>query len=70
MGKVSECPIATGPDDPILDTLPAWISRTRTVIRNIVWAMCMPESSLKERVSRSICLPGLSVLPRDILNAL
>ncbi|EIW68076.1 NAD-dependent epimerase/dehydratase [Tremella mesenterica] len=70
LGQISECPIASGPDDPILDQLPVYLSRTKTVIRNLVWALCMPQSSFKERVSRSLNLPGISILPRDILNAL
>lgn len=69
-GEVSECPIASGPDDPILDNLPVYLARTKTVVRNIAYALCMSEEGLVKRFSRTVNLPGISITPRDILNAL
>jgi len=47
-----------------------YISRTRTVVRNIAYALCMPESNFVPGLGRSIILPGIRITPRDILNAL
>ena len=70
MGVASECPIASGPNDPILDNLPVYLSRTKTVVRNLVWGMCVPQTAFKERLSRTFNLPGITVTPRQILAAL
>jgi hypothetical protein len=71
MGNVSECPVASGPDDPILDNMPVWISRTQTVVRNIIWALCMPEKNFEViGGARTINLPGISITTRGILDAL
>ncbi|WVQ82275.1 hypothetical protein IAT38_004403 [Cryptococcus sp. DSM 104549] len=64
------CPIASSIDDPILDDMPTWLSRTKTVVRNIAYAMCMPEENFKEGESRSINIPGIKVTPRQIIEAL
>lgn len=69
-GEESVCPIADSIDDPILDTMAVYISRTRTVVRNIAYALCMPESNFVPGLGRSIILPGIRITPRDILNAL
>jgi len=70
-GIESECPIASSLDDPILDNMPVYISRTKTVIRNIAYAMCMPGSRFPNGMARStINLPGISVTPRQIIDAL
>lgn len=69
-GQPSVCPIASSPDDSILDNLPVYITRTKTVVRNIAYALCMPEDGLKARGSRTINLPGISITPRQILQAL
>jgi len=69
-GIVSECPIAESLEDPILDNMPVYISRTKTVIRNIAYAICMPASHIQAGQSRSINLPGIKVTPRQIIEAL
>ncbi|ORY32634.1 hypothetical protein BCR39DRAFT_523291 [Naematelia encephala] len=66
----SICPIASSLSDPILDEMPVYVSRTRTVVRNIAYAMCMPENQFKKGESRSINLPGIKVTPRQIIDAL
>lgn len=50
--------------------MPVYISRTKTVIRNIAYAMCMPTSQFKPGVSRTINLPGIKITPRQIIEAL
>ena len=50
--------------------MPVYLSRTKTVIRNIVWAFCMPESRFPKGEGRSINLPGIKITPRQILEAL
>lgn len=48
-----------------------YLSRTKTVIRNIVWGMCMPEENFKKAGGwRSINVPGITITPRRILEAL
>ncbi|KAK4685884.1 hypothetical protein P7C73_g4257, partial [Tremellales sp. Uapishka_1] len=69
-GQRSVCPIAASIDDPIFDNLPVYLSRTKTVIRNIAWGMCMPASRFTGEKGRSINVPGISVTPRQILDAL
>lgn len=69
-GEPSVCPIADSMDDKQLDNMPVWITRTKTVVRNIAFALCFPESLFKKGESRSINLPGISITTRDILDAL
>jgi hypothetical protein len=63
-------PIASGLDDDMLDTMGCYVTRFKTVIRNIAYAICMPESNFKKGESRSINLPGIKVTPRQMLQAL
>ncbi|RSH80722.1 hypothetical protein EHS25_007058 [Saitozyma podzolica] len=63
-------PIASGLDDDMLDTMGCYVTRFKTVIRNIAYAICMPESKFKKGESRSINLPGIKVTPRQMLQAL
>ncbi|KIR55878.1 NAD-dependent epimerase/dehydratase [Cryptococcus gattii Ru294] len=69
-GMEAICPIAESIDDPALDNMPFWCSRTKTVVRNIAYAMCMPESNFKEGEGRSINIPGIKISPRQIIDAL
>ena len=69
-GEVSECPIASGPDDPILDNLPVYLARTKTVVRNILFALALPQDKFAKRLSRTFNLPGITITPRQILEAL
>ncbi|WVN88104.1 uncharacterized protein L203_103304 [Cryptococcus depauperatus CBS 7841] len=69
-GLEAICPIASSFEDPALDAMPFWCSRTKTVVRNITYAMCMPESHFKEGEGRSINIPGIKVRPRQIIEAL
>lgn len=69
-GQPSVCPIADSPDDSILDTLAFYVSRTKTVVRNIAYALCLDDGGFKARGSRTINLPGIRITPRQILQAL
>ncbi|WWD17528.1 hypothetical protein CI109_101969 [Kwoniella shandongensis] len=69
-GLEAICPIASSLDDSSLDDMPFWCSRTKTVVRNIAWALCMPESNFGEGEGRSINIPGIKVRPRQIIEAL
>ncbi|KAL1405533.1 hypothetical protein Q8F55_009171 [Vanrija albida] len=68
-GLEAICPVASGPDDPMLDEIPHYLSRAKTVFRNIVWGMAMPESNFKYG-HRSINIPGITITPRQIIAAL
>ena len=50
--------------------MPVFLSRTKTVVRNIAWAMCMPESNFKPEDARVVNIPGIKITPRQILQAL
>jgi hypothetical protein len=51
--------------------MPVYLSRAKTVFRNIVWGVCMPESNFSlGSGSRSINIPGITVTPRQIIEAL
>jgi len=55
----------------MLDNMPVYLSRAKTVFRNIVWGLCMPEDNFKYGSgSRSVNIPGITVTPRQILEAL
>lgn len=70
-GIESVCPIADNEADPMLDNMPVYLSRAKTVFRNIVWGLCMPEENIKlGKGDRSINIPGIRVTPRQILAAL
>ncbi|KAL7421499.1 hypothetical protein Q5752_003268 [Cryptotrichosporon argae] len=69
-GLPSECPIADGWDDAALDDLPFYLSRARTVFRNLVWGMCLPERELVKQGHRSVNVPGITLNTRTLLNAL
>lgn len=69
-GKPSECPVASSPSDPILDNMPVYVTRTKTVVRNIAYALCMPATKFIKGQGRSISLPGFSITTRDILKSL
>lgn len=63
-------PLASGPDDPRMETMPFYVTRVKTVIRNIAYAICMPERHFKAGEGRSINLPGFKVTPKQIVAAL
>ncbi|BEJ11115.1 hypothetical protein CspHIS471_0105370 [Cutaneotrichosporon sp. HIS471] len=70
-GIPSVCPIAESEADLMLDNMPVYLSRAKTVFRNIVWGLCMPPQNLKYgKGDRSINIPGIRVTPRQILAAL
>jgi hypothetical protein len=48
-----------------------YLSRAKTVFRNIVWGLCMPEENFKYGIgSRSVNIPGITVTTRQIIDAL
>lgn len=53
-----------------METMPFYVTRVKTVIRNIAYALCMPESNFKKGEGRSINLPGFKVSVKQILAAL
>jgi hypothetical protein len=69
-GERSTCPIADSPDDPIMDTMAVYLARAKTVVRNIAWAMCMPEDKFVPGEGRTINIPGIKITPRQIIEAL
>lgn len=69
-GQQAICPIASSINDSSLDSMPFYVSRTKTVVRNIAYALFMPESKFKKGEGRSVNLPGIKITPRQILEAL
>lgn len=70
-GLPSVYPVADGPDGELIDGMPVYLSRAKTVFRNIVWGLCMPEENFKYgKGDRSINIPGITVTTRQILDAL
>jgi len=69
-GQETVLPIADDLSDSIIDTLAFYVCRTKTVVRNIAYALCMDDEKLVKRGSRSINLPGIRITPRQILKAL
>ncbi|ORY88974.1 hypothetical protein BCR35DRAFT_288247 [Leucosporidium creatinivorum] len=68
-GLPAVCPVATGPNDPAMDTVPIYLSRASTVFRNIVHALVMPAEKFPS-YSRTVGVPGITVTPRQIVEAL
>ena len=54
----------------MLDKMPVYITKVSTVIRNIAFAGVMDDSSFRKGEPRSVNLPGVSITPRQILQAL
>lgn len=70
-GRPSVCPVADDETGELLDGMPVYLSRAKTVFRNIVWGLCMPEGNLAlGKGDRSINIPGITVTTRQILDAL
>lgn len=70
-GLPSTVPIADGPQDALVDGMPVYLTRAKTVFRNIVWGLCMPEDNFRfGKGDRSINIPGITVTTRQILAAL
>ncbi|WRT66073.1 uncharacterized protein IL334_003025 [Kwoniella shivajii] len=70
-GQESICPIADSYDDPALDYYLTWVGRTKTVIRNILYAAVVDQSELKQVApERIVNLPGIQITPRQIIQAL
>lgn len=68
-GQLSECPIATGMNDPILEAIPFWLTRASTVFNNLAYALVMDGKKFPT-YSRSVNLPGISITTRQIIEAL
>ncbi|KAI5477716.1 hypothetical protein MNV49_005999 [Pseudohyphozyma bogoriensis] len=68
-GLPSECPVASGPDDPAMDNVPIYLSRASTVFNNIVYAVTLPADKFPKH-SRTVNVPGITVTPRQIVEAL
>lgn len=68
----STCPIADSPDDPIIDEMGVYITRVKTVVRNIAFALGVEDAEVVKKVgkTRSINLPGIKINTRQILTAL
>jgi len=75
-GLESICPVAGSPTDPILDNMPIWVTRSKTVVENILYAITLDEKKLLEAGGkdvgklRTVNLPGFHVTTNEILAAL
>ncbi len=75
-GQPAVCPIASSPEDPILENMPIYVTRSKTVVENILYALTLDEKKMLEIGGkgvgrlRTINLPGIKINTRDILNAL
>lgn len=61
-GEVSQLPVAKD--------LELWVSSTRTIIKNLIIAKDLPEEKFKDRPSRVVNLPGITVTVEQMLAAL
>ncbi|WWC89604.1 uncharacterized protein L201_004529 [Kwoniella dendrophila CBS 6074] len=70
-GKESLCPIANSLEDKELDYYLTWVGKTKTVIRNILFAAILDGKKLVEIVpERIVNLPGIQITPRQIIETL
>jgi nucleoside-diphosphate-sugar epimerase len=71
-GEPAVCPIASSPSDPILEEMGIYVTRTKTVVRNIAYAMGLSDEEVVGRVGklRTMNLPGIKINTRVILDAL
>ncbi|KAM0745880.1 NAD(P)-binding protein [Meredithblackwellia eburnea MCA 4105] len=68
-GIPSVCPIADSFDDEAMTGTPIYVSRSSTVFRNIAYAVVMDSSKFPSH-SRTVNLPGFTVTPKGIVEAL
>lgn len=70
-GIPSVVPLADSAEDPILDEWKFYVTRTPTVIANILRAVNVDAKKI-EKVDKTLAinLPGVSISTRDILSAL
>jgi hypothetical protein len=70
------CPIASSANDPILEDMPIYVTRSKTVVQNILYAMALDEERMLKVGGkgvgrlRTINLPGIKITTNDILAAL
>lgn len=71
-GQPAVCPIASSPSDPILEEMGIYVTRTKTVVRNIAYAMGLSDEEVVGKVGklRTMNLPGIKINTRVILDAL
>lgn len=75
-GQPSVCPIASSANDPILEDMPIYVTRSKTVVQNILYAMALDEERMLKVGGkgvgrlRTINLPGIKITTNDILAAL
>lgn len=71
-GQPAVCPIASSPEDPILEDMGIYVTRTKTVVRNIAYAMGLSDEEVVRKVGklRTMNLPGIKINTRVILDAL
>ena len=71
-GQESILPIASSIDDPVLTSMPCYLTRTKVLVRNVAFALCMDEKEFSKQVGlgRSINLPGFKATPKQMIDAL
>lgn len=52
-----------------MDAVPIYLSRASTVFRNIIHALLLPAEAFPS-YSRTVGVPGITVTPRQIVQAL
>ena len=71
-GMPAVCPIASSSDDPILEDMGIYVTRTKTVVWNIAFALSLKDVDVVRGVGklRTVNLPGIKINTKVILNAL
>lgn len=66
------CPIASSADDPILEDMGIYVTRTKTVVWNIAYALGLEDEEVVKGVGklRTMNLPGIKINTKTILDAL
>ena len=66
------CPIASSSDDPILEDMGIYVTRTKTVVWNIAFALSLKDVDVVRGVGklRTVNLPGIKINTKVILDAL
>jgi hypothetical protein len=71
-GIPTTCPIASSVQDSMLDDMGIYVTRVKTVVWNIAFALGVKDDEVVSKVGklRTINLPGIKINTRQILSAL
>ena len=71
-GIPTTCPIASSVQDSMLDDMGIYVTRVKTVVWNIAFALGVKDEEVVSKVGklRTINLPGIKINTRQILSAL